>query len=109
LLTILVYRARSEVPVPYASNVHVAVYQVLDGVLATSAPPPGAKTTIHSIIDDLRIGRAPRELIEQAESISLQIHLLETALRQNDVQRSGDARQALRSIAARWLSYRIKH
>ncbi|HEY6047666.1 MAG TPA: hypothetical protein VIV07_01320 [Sphingomicrobium sp.] len=91
----------------YSANVHVAVYQVLDHVLTASAPPPGAKAAIHSIIDDLKIACAPREMVRQAESISLQLHHLETGLSRGDADKAADARQMLRSIAASWLNYRI--
>jgi hypothetical protein len=91
----------------YSANVHVAVYQVLDQVLTGSAPPPGAKAAIHSIIDDLKIACAPREMVGQAESISLQLHQLETALSRGEAGKVADARQMLRSIAASWLNYRI--
>ena len=61
----------------YSSNIHVAVYQVLDQVLVADVAPPGAKATIHSVIDDLHAASAPRPMIEQAEGISLQLHYLE--------------------------------
>lgn len=91
----------------YASNIHVAVYQVLDQVLTTHVAPPGAKATIHSIIDDLHSASAPRYMIEQAESISLQLHHLETAVVRGNTTDASDARRELRSIAAAWLDYRI--
>ena len=94
---------------PYPSNIHVAVYQVLDQVLMAHVAPPGAKATIHSIIDDLRVARAPRQLVEQAESISLQLHYLEAALLRRDSTQAANARQTLRSIAASWVNYRITH
>ena len=93
----------------YASNIHVAVYQVLDQVLAANCAPPGADAAIQSIIDDLRVARAPRELVERAESISLQLHHLHAALARGSSAQAADARQALRSIAASWLDYRITH
>src|SRR5436309_2058741 len=64
----------------YSSNIHVAVYQVLDQVLVANIAPPGAKATIHSVIDDLHAASAPRRMIEQAEGISLQLHCLEAAV-----------------------------
>jgi len=91
-----------------ASNIHVAVYQVLDQMMRTHVPPPGVKAAIHSIIDDLRVGRAPRE-IEQAEDISLQLHHRETALLAGDCSQAADARQSLRAIAGSWLHHRITH
>lgn len=91
----------------YASNIHVAVYQVLDQVMTASIPPPGAKATIHSIIDDLHAASAPRRMIDQAESISLQLHFLESAAVHQDIESSTLARQNLRSIAAAWLDQRI--
>ena len=91
----------------YSANVHVAVYQVLDHVLTANAPPPGAKATIHSIIYDLKMACAPREMVGQAESISLQLHQLETALSRGDAGKASDARDMLRAIAASWLNYRI--
>src|SRR3954453_9630051 len=87
----------------YSSNIHVAVYQVLDQVLLADVAPPGAKATIHSIIDDLHAARAPRRFIEQAEGISLQLHHLECAAAVFDADRASSARRKLRSIAAAWL------
>lgn len=92
----------------YASNIHIAVYQVLDQVIRSSVPPPGAKAMIHSIIDDLYAGAAPRLMINQAESISVQLHHLERAAARKDSKLASDARQNLRSIAAAWMDRRIK-
>ena len=79
----------------YSSNIHVAVYQVLDQVLVADVAPPGAKATIHSVIDDLHAAFAPRRLIEQAEGISLQLHYLETAVARGDsAANAGGAREA---------------
>ena len=91
----------------YASNIHVAVYQVLDQVLAVSIPPPGAKAMIHSIIDDLHASAAPRQMLRQAENISLQLHYLECAAAGHDQEKTLAARRNLRSLAAQWLSQRI--
>lgn len=91
----------------YSSNIHVAVYQVLDQVLVADVAPPGAKATIHSVIDDLHAASAPRRLIEQAEGISLQLHFLETAVARADSAQMLDAREKLRSLAAAWLNTRI--
>jgi hypothetical protein len=91
----------------YASNIHVAVYQVLDQVLRADVAPPGAKATVHSIIDDLHAARAPRPTIEQAESISLQLHRLEAAVTSRNETEASMARQELRSIAAGWIDRRI--
>ena len=91
----------------YAANVHVAVYQVLDNVLASTAAPPGAKTEIHSIIDELRSASASHELVRMAEEISLIIHQLESALRQRDQACELAARTRLRNTAAAWLNFRL--
>ena len=93
----------------YSSNIHVAVYQVLDQVLVANVAPPGAKATIHSVIDDLYAASAPRRMIEQAEGISLQLHFLEAAIARGDSAQMAGAREKLRSIAAAWLDYRINH
>jgi hypothetical protein len=93
----------------YASDIHVAVYQVLDQVIAARVPPPGAKAAIHSIIDDLRAASAPGHMIAQAESISIQLHHLEQAAVHQDSESAFSARDNLRSIAAEWLDHRIKH
>jgi hypothetical protein len=95
--------------VAYAPNIHVAVYQVLDEVISASVAPPGAKATIHSIIDDLRAAAAPDYMIEGAECISLQLHHLECAAALCDADRASEARQQLRLIAAAWLDQRIRH
>ena len=91
----------------YASNIHVAVYQVLDQVMTASVPPPGAKAMIHSIIDDLHAASAPRRMIASAESISLQLHHLERAAARRDTKSALSARQELRALAASWLDQRI--
>jgi len=91
----------------YSSNIHVAVYQVLDQVLVANVAPPGAKATIHSVIDDLHAASAPRRMIEQAEGISLQLHLLEASVVRGDAAQILNAREKLRSIAAAWLDARI--
>jgi hypothetical protein len=93
--------------VAYASNIHFAVYQVLDQVMTAEVPPPGARATIYSIIDDLHTASAPRQMIEQAESISLQLHHLQSATVQHDTESATLARRNLRSIAAAWLDQRI--
>jgi hypothetical protein len=93
----------------YSSDIHVAVYQVLDQVLVANVVRPGAKATIHSVIDDLHTASAPRRMIEQAEGISLQLHFLEAAVARGDSGQMLDAREKLRSIAAAWLDHRIKH
>jgi hypothetical protein len=93
----------------YSPDIHVAVYQVLDQVLVANVAPPGAKATIHSIIDDLHAASAPRRMIEQAEGISLQLHFLEAAVARGDSGQMLDAREKLQSIAAAWLDHRIKH
>src|SRR4051794_36011080 len=92
----------------YSSNIHVAVYQVLDQVLVADVAPPGAKATIHSVIDDLHAARAPRPMIAQAEGISLQLHFLESAVARGDSAQALEARHQLRSLAAAWLDTRIK-
>ena len=92
----------------YPANVHVAVYQVLDEVLTAHVAPPGAKAMIHSIIDDLRAGSAPCHMVEKAENISIQLHLLESAVGRGDVIRAADARTELRSIAGAWLDHRVR-
>ena len=91
----------------YAANIHVAVYEVLDQVLAATAAPPGAKAEIHSIVDDLRSASASREVIAMAEAISLRLHQLESALGQDDHESAFEARRDLKSIAAAWLNFRI--
>jgi hypothetical protein len=93
--------------VAYASNILVAVYQVLDQVIRANVPAPGAKAVIHSIIDDLYAASAPRQMIAQAESISVQLHHLEWAAARNDGGLASDARRNLRSIAAAWMERRI--
>ena len=89
----------------YASNVFVAVYQVLDDVLTAPVVPPGAKATIHAIIDDFRKIPASRELVVQTEQISIQLHRLEWAVARGDSALASQARDVLRSIATSWLDY----
>ena len=92
----------------YAADIHVAIYQVLDEVINRDVAPPGAKATIHSIIDDLRAASAPIYMVRRAEGISLQLHHLECAAAARDSKRAADARQELRTIAATWLDNRIR-
>lgn len=91
----------------YAANIHVAVYQVLDNVLASSAVPPGTKSEIHSIIDVLRSVSASRDLVTMAEEISLLMHQMETALMRGDNASEMEARTGLKATAAAWLNYRL--
>ena len=93
----------------YAPDIHVAVYQVLDDLIRATVPPPGAKATIHSVVDDLKTAAAPNYMIAHAENISLQLHHIECAVASGDADRASNARQQLRQIAARWLDQRIKH
>lgn len=93
----------------YASDIHVAVYQVLDEVIGAAAVPQGAAATIHSIIDDLHAASAPRDVITQTENISVALHRLGWAVAKNDPDRACDARKQLRTIAAAWLDQRIRH
>lgn len=88
-----------------SSNVFVAVYQVLDEVLTANVAPPGAKATIHAIIDDLRRVAISREVLAQTEQISVQLHHLEWAVARGDAALASQARNALRSIASSWLHY----
>jgi hypothetical protein len=89
----------------YASNIIVAVRQVLDQVLTAPVAPPGAKATIHGIIDDLRTATASRELVAHAEHISVQLHHLECAVARGDTARASQARDELQSIATCWRDY----
>jgi hypothetical protein len=108
LLTIFIqYSKAMEAFVSYASNIYVAVYQVLDEVLNAHSVPPGARATIHSIIDDLKAACASRELVTRTEDISLQLHHLEWAAARGDGALALDARATLRSIAESWLNYCI--
>jgi hypothetical protein len=94
--------------VRYAADIHVAVYQVLDEVLTAHVPPLGAKATIHSIVDDLRAASAPRHLIENAESISIQLHRLQCAVAGHDDAQASNVRLNLRAIAGTWLDQRVR-
>lgn len=89
------------------ANAHVAVYQVLDEVLASTAVPPGAKGAMFSIIDHLRSSSSPVEDILRAERISVEIHKLESALRGSDVAAVDGARTSLKSLAVAWLDARV--
>jgi hypothetical protein len=95
--------------VAYAPDIHVAVYQLLDDVMASSVPPPGAKAMIHSVIDDLHAARAQRTLIGRAEAISIQLHVLESAIIRADSDEASEARLTLRKLAAEWLDRRIRN
>lgn len=94
-----------EIVMSYASNAFVAVYQVLDEVLSAQIAPPGAKATIHAIIDDLRRVAASPELVAQTEHISVQLHRLEWAVARGDAALASQARDGLKSIASSWLNY----
>jgi hypothetical protein len=91
----------------YSCNLHVAVHQVLDDVLAADVLPPGAKATIHSIIDDLHAARASRQMIAHIEAISVQLHLLESAIARRDTASGARARAELKTIAALWLGHLV--
>ena len=89
----------------YASNLFVAVYQVLDDVLTCEVAPPGAKATIHAVIDNLRMTASPRDLVAEAERISVHMHNLEWAVARGDLEKAKQTRHALESIASSWLDY----
>src|SRR5690348_5980036 len=93
----------------YASDIHVAVYQVLDQLLTAHVPPPGAKAAIHSIIDDLQAASASRDMLLQAQNISLEMHKLETAIARRSAEDAAVARQQLRRLAGAWLNHRISN
>ena len=89
----------------YASNTFVAVYQVLDDTLTAPIAPPGARATIHGIIDDLRRVGAQPDLVAQTEEISVQLHRLEGAVARKDYTSASQAREALRSLARLWSDH----
>jgi hypothetical protein len=89
----------------YASNAFVAVYQVLDDVLGGHISPPGAKATIHAIIDDLRRVAAAPELVAETEGISVQLHRLEWAMVRGDSEQALQARNSLKSTSSSWLNH----
>ena len=92
----------------YASDIHAAVYQVLDDVMTSNAPPPGAKAMIHSVIDDLHSAGAQPFLIRKAEAISVELHHLESAIVRADSAQASEARRNLRRLASEWLDRRIR-
>lgn len=92
---------------PRQASAHAIVYQVLDGLLAGKAVPPGTGGAMFSAIDDMRAKAAPVDDLRRAEQISLSIHRLEWALRHGNKSAADFARQQLRSLAADWLNARI--
>ncbi|HEV2596090.1 MAG TPA: hypothetical protein VGU01_12910 [Sphingomicrobium sp.] len=92
----------------YASDLHIAVYQVLDQVMTSQVPPPGATATIHSIIDDLLAASAPEDMVRRAEEIALELHLLSMAISKRDGESASSARRNLQSLAGQWLDCQIR-
>jgi hypothetical protein len=89
------------------SETRAAVYQVLDQVLAdrtVSAPSRGA---IFSVIDSLRQRSAAAEELRRAETIALEMHKLEWALRRGDIAASDAAISELQMLAVSWLDSSI--
>jgi hypothetical protein len=89
------------------SGAHVAVYRVLDDLLAGTGVPPGARGAMSSIIDGLRASSAPIEERRRAEQISIEMHKLEWALQRADERAASAARDELKSLAAQWIEMRI--
>ncbi|HYX45711.1 MAG TPA: hypothetical protein VE820_02645, partial [Sphingomicrobium sp.] len=59
-------------------------------------------------VDALRSSRAPAERVRQAEDISVQIHRLQSALQQSNIQRAELALKDLKKMAAQWLDMKIQ-
>ena len=85
---------------------HVAVYQVLDGLLAGKAIPPGAKGTMFAITDSLRAEAGNSANVRRAERICLEIRKLEIALHSSDQPSELTSRQELKLLATDWLNAR---
>jgi hypothetical protein len=92
---------------PAHDTIHVQVYQVLDGVLASRAVPPGARGAMFSAVDKLRANPSDVADLARAERISLEIHRLELGLRGGDENAVTLARTALKALAISWLNARI--
>ena len=92
---------------PRQESAHAIIYQVLDGLLAGNAVPPGTGGAMYLAIDDMRAKATPVDELRRAEQISLEIHRLEWALRHGNKLAADSARQQLRSLAADWLNARI--
>lgn len=97
----------TEVWMQYATNMSVAVYQVLDQVTEARIVPPGATSTIHGIIDDLRTADGPRQMIEKAEQISILLLGLQWASKQRDDLRRSAILDDLRTISLAWMGEQI--
>lgn len=88
-------------------DAHIDVNQVLDGLFASTAVPPGARGAVLATIDHLRTSSYPVEDVRRAERISVEIHKLESALRRSDECATQAARDEMKSLAAAWLQSRI--
>lgn len=81
----------------------MTIYQVLDDVCFSQGTPAGARGAIYRSIDGLRQAGAPVEHVNLAERISLLLHKLEWAIRNNQDQEAAEFREELQITGASWL------
>lgn len=85
------------------NSAYLSVYHLLDDVCFSGRVPAGSACALFKVIDDLRRIAAPSEDIRVAETMSVAIHKLESALRGRDHARADEARAELQTLGARWM------
>ena len=83
-------------------------YQVLDELLSTRRISVSSRCGMFAVIDSLRACGAPKDDVQRAENISIQIHNLEQAQRCNDGTAADECLERIRSFAAEVLNARIR-
>lgn len=91
-----------------ATSEQAMVYQVLDSVLARGAVPASVRRKIYSVVDWLRSNGADMAEVRRAESVSINLHKLECALRRGSIEDGEQARVDLKRIAVELLDSRIR-
>jgi hypothetical protein len=86
---------------------YLQIHQVVDEVCTAGRMPAGGRGALFAAIDCLRRRSAPVDHVRAAESISLALHHLESALRDGDSIRQEAARAQLRLLGADWLRSRL--
>lgn len=85
------------------NGAYLSVYHLLDDLCFWGRVPPGSACALFKAIDDLRRIAAPAEDIRVAETMSVAVHKLESALRSHDRTEAERARIELQTLGARWL------
>ena len=83
---------------------YISVAQVLQTIGSDDRVlPPGCRGRMSAAIDQLRMVAAPSEHIRLAEGVSLNLHLLDAAVRRRDESAAADLRVGIQALGAQWM------